>query len=104
MNADDRAFDHRVFEIRIARQDIENSFEHAFLRPSAEPLEHGVPWAEIIRQIAPWRTDPDLPQDRCPYRAADPSGVSIDLLEEQTATSRPPAQQEESQFKKLAQA
>lgn len=64
MNADDRAVDHRVFEIRLTRQDIENPFEHTFLRPSAEPLEHGIPWPELIRQITPGCTNADLPEDR----------------------------------------
>jgi len=64
MNANDRTVDHRVFEIRFARQGIENPFEHAFLRPPAEPHEHRVPWTELIRQIAPRHADPDLPKDR----------------------------------------
>ncbi len=63
MHPDDRAVDHRVLEIRIARQPLKDPLEYVLLRPTTEPLEDGVPVAIGGRQVPPRRTRSDNPKN-----------------------------------------
>ena len=58
MRAHDGGVDHHVFVVMVARQQLENAFENAALRPSAEALVDDLPIAETLRQIAPRNTGP----------------------------------------------
>ena len=54
MSAHNSGVDHHVLVVGIARQQLENAFENAALRPSAKALVNNLPVAETRRQIAPW--------------------------------------------------
>src|SRR3954454_143104 len=62
MDGDDRAIDHRVFEVGFAGQGLEDTVKNLRPRPAAEPREHAVPMAELGRQITPGQPRPDTPQ------------------------------------------
>jgi hypothetical protein len=62
VDRDDRAVDHRVFHIRLARDRIEYPFENIGVDPVPKPLEDGVPVAERLRKIAPRAVGPSDPQ------------------------------------------
>ena len=53
MGANDRAVDHRVLVVGLARQAPEEPFPHAALGPSAEPGVHLLPGTEPLRQVPP---------------------------------------------------
>src|SRR5436305_2303587 len=53
MSPDDSGIDHHVFVVGIARQQLENAFKDAALRPPAEALVDDLPVAEAGRQITP---------------------------------------------------
>jgi hypothetical protein len=60
--ADDGGIEHEIFEVRTITQRIEDKIPYAFLGPSSETLEHSVPIAEVIGQIAPRCSSPCDPQ------------------------------------------
>jgi len=64
MNLDDAAVDHSVFEVGVFGQSSENPVESVRLDPSAEPLEHRVPFTDLLGQITPWTARPGNPQHR----------------------------------------
>src|SRR6476659_11021577 len=64
VSGDDGTVDQHVFEVRIFRQALENSFEDARPHPAAEALKHAVPIAELGWKVAPWHARAHPPQDR----------------------------------------
>src|SRR3954466_16385699 len=62
MDGDDRAIDHRVFEIRFSGQGLEDTVKNPRPYPAAEPFEDIVPVAEFGRQVRPRQPRPDTPQ------------------------------------------
>jgi len=52
---DDSAVDEGFLEIGVFGKLGKHLMPDTFLRPSPEPLVHGVPFAEFRRQVAPWR-------------------------------------------------
>src|SRR3954453_13935362 len=62
MDGDDRAIDHRGFEIRFSGQGLEDAVKNHRPHPAAEAREHAVPMAELGRQVPPGQSCPDTPQ------------------------------------------
>src|SRR6516162_9069464 len=58
----DGGVDDQVFEVRIFNQRIEKTLPNALLCPSAEALEHAVPVAKLLGQIAPWCSGANQPK------------------------------------------
>src|ERR1700756_2573066 len=54
--------DDEVFEVRKFNQRLEKPLPNALLCPSAEALEHAVPVAKLVGQIAPWRSGASHPK------------------------------------------
>jgi hypothetical protein len=52
----------QVFEVRIFNQRIEKTLSNALLCPSTEALEHAVPVAKLLGQIAPWCSGANQPK------------------------------------------
>jgi hypothetical protein len=63
VNMDDGGINHRVFQIGLIGQSLENALENAALRPIPEALEHRVPVAEFRRQITPGTAGARNPQN-----------------------------------------
>ena len=51
MDRNDGGVDHGVFHIRVVRDRLKQPFKNTGPRPVVEAFEHGVPLAEILRQI-----------------------------------------------------
>jgi hypothetical protein len=64
VDADDRAIDQGVLEIRITGQDLEEPLEDAGLCPAAKAPEDRIPGAERLGQITPGRPSAHQPQHR----------------------------------------
>jgi len=64
VDLDDTAVDHGVFEVSVFGQSSENSIESVCLDPSAEPLEHRVPFAEFLWEVTPRTARSGDPQHR----------------------------------------
>ena len=64
VDLDDSAVDHGVFEVGVFGQGSEYPVESIRLNPSAEPLEHRVPFTELLRQVTPRTARPGDPQHR----------------------------------------
>jgi hypothetical protein len=62
MRPHDGGIDDEVFEVRIFNQRIEKTLPNALLCPSAEALEHAIPVAKLLGQIAPWCSSADQPK------------------------------------------
>src|SRR3954464_9987032 len=62
MDGDDRAIDHRGFEIRFSGQGLEDALKNHRPHPAAEAREHAVPMAELGRQVPPGQSCPGTPQ------------------------------------------
>src|SRR6516162_8123743 len=62
MRPHDGGVDDQVFEVRIFNQRIEKTLPNALLCPSAEALEHAVPVAKLLGQIAPWCSRANQPK------------------------------------------
>jgi len=62
MRPHDGGVDDQVFEVRIFNQRIEKTLPNALLCPSAEALEHAVPVAKLLGQIAPWCSGANQPK------------------------------------------
>jgi len=60
---DDGAVNEGLLEIGILGEFGKHLMPDAFLRPSAKPLVHGVPFAKLRRKVAPWRAASGDPQD-----------------------------------------
>src|SRR6516165_1755834 len=62
MRPHDGGVDDQVFEVRIFNQRIEKTLPNALLCPSAQALEHAVPVAKLLGQIAPWCSGANQPK------------------------------------------
>ena len=81
VDLDNCRVNHGVFHVGIVRGGIEYPFKNIGLYPMAEPFEHRVPWAEILRQIPPGAARPGNPQNRFDEKPAVSAGPArIGLL------------------------
>jgi len=62
VDLDDGAIDESVLEIGVLGEDVEYPIENPSQGPPAEALPHRAPFAELWRQVAPWRPSPHQPQ------------------------------------------
>ena len=69
---DDSAVDHRELHVGIVGDRLEQALEDVELHPVSEPLEHRVPVAEPLGQIAPRRAGARDPQ----HRLDKPAGIA----------------------------
>ena len=54
--------DHRIFHVGLVRTGVEQALEHIAAHPVAEALEHRIPLAQKLRQVAPWAARSRDPQ------------------------------------------
>lgn len=64
VHLDDGGIDRCILHVRIIRDRIEDVCENASLDPVAVALEHSVPLAKVLRQIAPRAACARYPQNR----------------------------------------
>ena len=64
VGAVDRAVQAVPFVIGIGPQGLEQAHPLASLRPAVKAVEHGLPWPELVRQIAPRNACTSPPQHR----------------------------------------
>jgi hypothetical protein len=63
VDPDDGAVDHRVLEVGVSRQSLENTFEYALRGPSSEAFEDRVPKPEFVGKVTPGRAGAGDPED-----------------------------------------
>ena len=71
--------DDQVFTVRVFDQGVENTLPNALLGPPTEAREYAVPFAKLVRQIAPWRSGASRPKygiDEKPIVIAGPPSVA----------------------------
>jgi hypothetical protein len=78
MGSHDRRVDHRVFIVGIVRQGLEKILPNAARGPAGEALVRIAPVAKTFRQIAPWRSDTELPDYRFDKKAIAQFAVAAD--------------------------
>jgi len=81
MNLDMAGVDHQQFEIRFINQRFEQSFPYSLVAPAAKSPVRILPISIRRRQIAPWRSSPQNPENRVDelaivFRVASPCSFS----------------------------
>jgi hypothetical protein len=75
----DGGVDDQVLKVRVFDQGVENTLPNALLGPPTEAREYAVPFAKLIRQIAPRRSGASRPKhgiDEKPIVIARPPSVA----------------------------
>ena len=62
MHSNHGAVDEHIFEIRVAGKRLEDGGPDFALLPAGKAFVHGIPGAELLRQITPRRTGAQDPQ------------------------------------------
>ena len=60
----DRAVEAMPFVVHVGLQRAKQPVPLAVLRPAIEPIEHGLPRAELLGQVSPWRSRSPPPKHR----------------------------------------
>src|SRR5258708_11961539 len=76
----DGGVDDQVLKVRVFDQRVENTRPNALLCPPTEAGEDTVPFAKLVRKVAPWRSGASRPKhgiDEKPIVIARPPPVDL---------------------------
>ena len=79
MGPDDGGADHRVFIVRVIRQNLEKIRPNTARSPARETPVGVVPIAEALRHIPPWRAGAELPDHRLDKQPVAQLAVAPDM-------------------------